>query len=253
MSGETFEIPGNVSSQYVTGLLAALPLLPGSSTLRVTGNVESAAYIAMTEQVLRMAGIRFEKVGWGYSISGGQMYDLPEHVEVEGDWSNAAFLLALGEGVTVTGLRAESLQGDRVCRDMLRRLQSPGAQLDLTACPDLGPVLFAAAARAHGAVFTGTRRLRIKESDRVAAMAQELAKLGVRVDAEENRVTVHPGGIAAPREVLDGHNDHRIVMALSVLATSVGGTIRGAEAVAKSYPDFFEVLQALGIRAEIRP
>ena len=172
---------------------------------------------------------------------------------VEGDWSNAAFLLALGEGVTVTGLRAESLQGDRVCRDMLRWLQSPGAQLDLTACPDLGPVLFAAAARAHGAVFTGTRRLRIKESDRVAAMAQELAKLGVRVDAEENRVTVHPGGIAAPREVLDGHNDHRIVMALSVLATSVGGTIRGAEAVAKSYPDFFEVLQALGIRAEIRP
>ena len=136
---------------------------------------------------------------------------------------------------------------------MLRRLQSPGAQLDLTACPDLGPVLFAAAARAYGAVFTGTRRLRIKESDRVAAMAQELAKLGVRVDAEENRVTVHPGGIAAPREVLDGHNDHRIVMALSVLATSVGGTIRGAEAVAKSYPDFFEVLQALGIRAEIRP
>ena len=114
-------------------------------------------------------------------------------------------------------------------------------------------MLFAAAARAHGAVFTGTRRLRIKESDRVAAMAQELAKLGVRVDAEENRVTVHPGGIAAPREVLDGHNDHRIVMALSVLAISVGGTIRGAEAVAKSYPDFFEVLQALGIRAEIRP
>ena len=84
-------------------------------------------------------------------------------------------------------------------------------------------------------------------------LAQELAKLGVRVDAEENRVTVHPGGIAAPREVLDGHNDHRIVMALSVLATSVGGTICGAEAVAKSYPDFFEVLQALGIRAEIRP
>ena len=99
LSGETFEIPGNVSSQYVTGLLAALPRMSADTVLRVTGNVESAAYIAMTEQVLRMAGIRFEKVGWEYSISGGQMYDLPEHVEVEGDWSNAAFFDALTLGL----------------------------------------------------------------------------------------------------------------------------------------------------------
>ena len=220
-----YTLRGDVSSQFITGLLLALPRL----------------------------GVQVDEWDENCFFIPGQQHYAARVAAVEGDWSNAAFLLALGEGITVTGLRAESLQGDRVCRDMLRRLQSPGAQLDLTACPDLGPVLFAAAARAHGAVFTGTRRLRIKESDRVAAMAQELAKLGVRVDAEENRVTVHPGGIAAPREVLDGHNDHRIVMALSVLATSVGGTIRGAEAVAKSYPDFFEVLQALGIRAEIRP
>ena len=248
-----YTLRGDVSSQFISGLLLALPLLAADSTLCVLPPVESRPYIDITLDVMRSFGVQVDEWDENCFFIPGQQHYAARVAAVEGDWSNAAFLLALGEGVTVTGLRAESLQGDRVCRDMLRRLQSPGAQLDLTACPDLGPVLFAAAARAHGAVFTGTRRLRIKESDRVAAMAQELAKLGVRVDAEENRVTVHPGGIAAPREVLDGHNDHRIVMALSVLATSVGGTICGAEAVAKSYPDFFEVLQALGIRAEIRP
>ena len=248
-----YTLRGDVSSQFISGLLLALPLLAADSTLCVLPPVESRPYIDITLDVMRSFGVQVDEWDENCFFIPGQQHYAARVAAVEGDWSNAAFLLALGEGVTATGLRAESLQGDRVCRDMLRRLQSPGAQLDLTACPDLGPVLFAAAARAHGAVFTGTRRLRIKESDRVAAMAQELAKLGVRVDAEENRVTVHPGGIAAPREVLDGHNDHRIVMALSVLATSVGGTIRGAEAVAKSYPDFFEVLQALGIRAEIRP
>lgn len=248
-----YALRGDVSSQFISGLLLALPLLREDSTLRVLPPVESRPYIDITVDVLGEFGIRIEERGENtFFIPGGQRYE-SRCAAVEGDWSNAAFLLALGGGVTVTGLREDSLQGDRVCRDMLRRLERPGAVLDISACPDLGPVLFAAAARAQGAVFTGTRRLRIKESDRVAAMAQELAKLGVRVDAEENRVTVHPGGIAAPREVLDGHNDHRIVMALSVLATSVGGTICGAEAVAKSYPDFFEVLQALGIRAEIRP
>ena len=242
-----------MSSQFISGLLLALPLLAADSTLCVLPPVESRPYIDITLDVMRSFSVQVHEWDENCFFIPGQQHYAARVAAVEGDWSNAAFLLALGEGVTVTGLRAESLQGDRVCRDMLRRLQSPGAQLDLTACPDLGPVLFAAAARAHGAVFTGTRRLRIKESDRVAAMAQELAKLGVRVDAEENRVTVHPGGIAAPCEVLDGHNDHRVVMALSVLATSVGGTIRGADAVAKSYPDFFEVLQSLGIRAEIRP
>lgn len=248
-----YTLRGDVSSQFVSGLLLALPLLPSDSTLCVLPPVESRPYIDITIDVMRSFGVHVDE--WDencFFVPGGQHYTSRD-AAVEGDWSNAAFLLALGGDVTVTGLRAESLQGDRVCRDMLRRLQSPGAQLDLAACPDLGPVLFAAAARAHGAVFTGTRRLRIKESDRVAAMAQELAKFGVRVDAEENRVTVHPGGITAPRETLDGHNDHRIVMALSVLAASVGGRIRGAEAVRKSYPDFFEVLQSLGIRAELRP
>ena len=125
--------------------------------------------------------------------------------------------------------------------------------LDLSACPDLGPVLFAAAAQRCGAVFTGTRRLRIKESDRAAAMAQELAKFGAQVTVEEDRVTVLPRPLHAPNEELDGHNDHRIVMAMAELCASLGGTIRGAEAVNKSYPDFFRTLRALGLRMDVRP
>ena len=244
---------GDISSQFVSGLLLALPLLKSDSTVRVLPPVESCPDMDLTLDVMASFGVRVEKCEENtFYIPGGQRYEC-RCAAVEGDWSNAAFLLALGDEVRVTGLHSGSLQGDRVCREMLHRLETPGAVLDLSACPDLGPVLFAAAARSHGAVFVGTRRLRIKESDRVAAMTQELAKFGVRVREEENRATVLPGGISFPEEELDGHNDHRIVMALSVLASSVGGTIRGAEAVNKSYPGFFEDLQRLGLTVEIYP
>ena len=163
---------------------------------------------------------------------------------VEGDWSNAAFFLALG--VPVTGLDPDSLQGDKVCVDYFLALEAGAAEADLSDCPDLGPVLFACAAAHHGGRFTGTRRLRLKESDRASAMAEELRKFGVPVTLEENTVAVGTG-LRAPAEILDGHNDHRIVMALSVLCARTGGTIRGAEAVNKSFPDFFERLQQLGI------
>ncbi len=248
-----YVLRGDVSSQFVSGLLLALPLLSGGSTVRVLPPVESRPYIAITRDVMASFGVQTEEREENlFFIPGGQRYRC-RSATVEGDWSNAAFLLALGDGVQVTGLRQDSLQGDRVCRQMLARLRQPGAALDLGACPDLGPVLFAAAARGHGAVFTGTRRLRIKESDRVAAMAQELAKFGVHLTAEENRVIIPGGGVRPPCRPLDGHNDHRIVMALSVLAAATGGTICGAEAVNKSYPDFFDVLQQLGLRADIRP
>ena len=252
LTAGTYTLRGDVSSQFVSGLLLALPLLAGDSTVCVLPPVESRPYIDITRDVMASFGVYVEEERENrFHIPGGQRYG-SRAAAVEGDWSNAAFLMALGDGVEVTGLRNNSLQGDRVCREMLRRLREPGAVLDLAPCPDLGPILFAAAARGHGAVFTGTRRLRIKESDRVAAMAQELAKFGVRVQAEENRVTVLPGGITAPTEELDGHNDHRIVMALSVLAASAGGTISGAEAVNKSYPDFFDALRTLGLTIEIR-
>lgn len=248
-----YTLRGDVSSQFVTGLLLALPLLPGDSTLRVLPPVESRPYIDITLDVMASFGVTAEEREQDmFFIPGGQHYE-GRCAAVEGDWSNAAFLFALGSGVTVTGLRPDSLQGDRVCRDMLRRLESPGAVLDISACPDLGPVLFAAAARSCGAVFTGTRRLRIKESDRATAMARELARFGAEMAVEDDRVTVLPRPLHAPEEMLDGHNDHRVVMALAVLCASLGGTIRGAEAVSKSWPDFFRTLQALGVRMEIRP
>lgn len=248
-----YVLRGDVSSQFVTGSLLALPLLPGDSTLRILPPVESRPYIDITLDVMASFGVTVEEREKDlFYIPGGQRYE-SRCAAVEGDWSNAAFLFALGSGVTVTGLRSDSLQGDRVCRDMLHRLESPGAMLDISACPDLGPVLFAAAAQNCGAVFTGTRRLRIKESDRASVMARELARFGAEVRVEEDCVTVFPRLLHAPEEELDGHNDHRVVMALAVLCASLGGTIRGAEAVSKSWPDFFRVLQALGLRMEIQP
>lgn len=248
-----YTLRGDVSSQFITGLLLALPLLPGDSALCILPPVESRPYIDITLDVMSAFGVSAEKREENlFFIPGGQRYE-SRCAAVEGDWSNAAFLYALGSGVAVTGLRADSLQGDRVCRDMLHRLESPGAVLDISACPDLGPVLFAAAARCCGAVFTGTRRLRIKESDRASAMAQELAKFGAHVVVEDDKVTVFPRPLRTPEETLNGHNDHRVVMALAVLCASLGGTICGAEAVNKSYPDFFQVLEKLGLRMEMRP
>ena len=242
-----YEIPGSVSSQFVSGLLFALPLLAGESTLTLRPPVESGPYIDMTLAALAAFGVRVERTApCRFRIPGGQR-PAARSVAVEGDWSNAAFLLALG--VPVTGLSPDSLQGDRVCADCFRALDADAATLDLTDCPDLGPVLFAYAAARHGGRFTGTRRLRAKECDRGAAMREELAKFDVAVEIGENEITVGRG-LAAPRETLDGHGDHRIVMALSVLSAQTGGTIRGAEAVNKSFPDFFSRLESLGIKVE---
>ena len=239
-----FSLPGDVSSQFVSGLLFALPLLDGDSEIVLSPPVESRSYIELTLAALRAFGIR---AGWAGEtslyVSGSQRY-APRNLRVEGDWSNAAFFLALG--VPVEGLDPESLQGDRVCKACFDRIRR-GEPCDLRDCPDLGPVLFAYAALHGGGRFTGTARLRLKESDRAAAMAQELAKFGVETRLEENAFTVLPGVLRPPTAPLDGHNDHRIVMALAVLCTRVGGRIRGAEAVRKSFPDFFVRLRQLGI------
>lgn len=245
---------GDVSSQFVTGLLFALPLLEGDSVIRVLPPVESRGYIDLTLSVLKKFGIAVTEAPENtFLIAGGQSY-APRSVQVEGDWSNAAALLALndlGGNVTVTGLNEDSIQGDRVCAEYLSRLKSPNAQIDISNCPDLGPVLMAAAAHAGiGAVFTGTRRLRIKESDRAEAMAQELRKFGTEVEVNDNSVIIKPGRLQSPTEILSGHNDHRIVMAMSLLASAVGGTIDDAQAVRKSYPDFFDVLRRLGLEVE---
>ena len=248
-----YTMRGDVSSQFVSGMLFALPLLAGDSVLEILPPFESREYVDITVDVLARFGVKVEKINeFTYHIRGGQRY-LPSHLAVEGDWSNAAFLLGLntlGGEVSVEGLNANSLQGDRICVSLFERLENTDEVIDLSGCPDLAPVLFAVAAAKHGARFVGTRRLAIKESDRAAAMASELSKMGARVDVEENAVTVYGGALHAPTEAIDGHNDHRIVMSMSLLATLVGGEIEGAEAIKKSYPDFFEALSSLGIEVQ---
>ncbi len=244
-----YTVAGDISSQFITGLLFALSLLGGDSFLHVTGVWESASYIDMTLDAMAAFGVKVRRKEDGFFIPGGQKY-LPREYGVEGDWSNAAFLQALGlfeGGVTVTGVNEDSLQGDRVVRSHFKALVQGTPTLDLSDCPDLAPILFAVAAYYGGARFTGTRRLAIKESDRGAAMARELAKCGVDLILEENAITVPKAKLYPPTQSISGHNDHRIVMAMSVLLTRLGGVIEGAEAVAKSYPNFFEDVQKLGI------
>lgn len=245
-----FTVAGNISSQFVTGLLLALPLLNGDSEIRLLPPVESRSYIDMTIAALRTFGVA---VSWRddctLAVAGNQHYRATE-TTVEGDYSNAAFFAAmnaLGGAVTVTGLTPDSLQGDRVYAAHIAALCDGHPTIDLTDCPDLAPVLFAVAAAKHGATFVGTRRLKIKESDRAETMAAELRKCGAKVTVNEDSVTVTATPLHPPTQPLYGHNDHRIVMALTVLLTQLGGVIEGAQAVAKSFPDFFDVCDRLGL------
>lgn len=250
LSGREYPVKGNISSQFISGLLFALPKLGSESQITVTTPLESLPYIQMTLQALGTFGVDIEFKDNRFVIPKNCEFK-PAEVTVEGDFSNAAFLDALkilsGE-VQVTGLREDSLQGDRVYREYFDALTSETPTLDISQCPDLGPILIAVAAAKNGAVFTGTARLKIKESDRGHAMAEELKKFGVELEIGENHIKV-PCGISTPKATLYGHNDHRIVMSMAVLCTLTGGRIDGAEAVAKSYPDFWEKLTELGIEA----
>ena len=248
-SGDYY-LPGDVSSQFVSGLLFALPLLDGDSRIRITSKTESRSYIDLTLSALRTFGVSavWEDESTLF-VRGSQRYQSRD-ARVEGDCSGAAFpeaLNYLGGRVEVLGIDEDTLQGDRVFRAHFEALHAGTPTISLADCPDLGPILFALAAAKNGATFTDTRRLRIKESDRVATMQAELARLGATVTAGEDEVMVHPSRLHAPNGTLEGHGDHRVVMSLAVLLTKFGGSIKGAEAVRKSYPDFFQDLQALGI------
>lgn len=267
LSPGSFTLAGNVSSQYVSGLLMALPLLDSGSRLTVLEPVESQGYIAMTEDALLLAGLRFEKQGWVYAIPGGQRGKLPPRLTVEGDWSNAAFFLAVGAlspaGVRVLGMNPDSAQGDRAILEILRRF---GAEIrwegetlfvrrgklcaqtvDASPIPDLIPVLSVVAAAAEGeSRFVNAARLRLKESDRLKSTAQLLTALGG--DVEE----LPEGLIVRGRERLKGGRadsvgDHRIAMSAAVAACvcEAGVTVEGADCVAKSYPRFWEDFDAL--------
>ncbi len=248
-----YKVKGNISSQFISGLLFALPLLEGDSTINIVPPIESCSYINLTIQALSEFGITIK---WQDErtlyIKGGQRY-IPNEVTVEGDYSNAAFFDALnhvGGYVKVSGLSDSSLQGDRAYSKFFDMLDRGTPSIHIADCPDLGPILFALAACKNGGVFTGTKRLKIKESDRAAAMATELEKFGASVTVNENSVIVYPANFHAPKEALYGHNDHRIVMSLAVLLSITGGEVDGAEAVAKSMPDFFEKYKSIGIEVK---
>lgn len=244
-----YHIPGDISSQFISGLLFVLPLLSGDSTLTIDGKFESASYVGLTLDHLAKFGIKIERNKNVFYIAGSQTYQNYDKT-VEGDYSNAAFLDAfnyLGGKVNVTGLNTDTLQGDRVYKDIFEGLKFGKQEFDLSDCPDLAPVCFALAAHLGNATFLGTARLKIKESDRAAAMASELAKFGANVTILENSVIIRGGNLHTPTDTLCSHNDHRVAMALSLLCTKYGGTISGAESVNKSFPDFFCALKTLSI------
>lgn len=251
LTGGKFSVRGDISSQFISGLLFVLPLLSTDSVIEITGKFESAPYVDMTIDALRLFGVTAKRQNNIIEIKGNQAYK-PNDVTVEGDWSNSAFFDALnlvGGNVKVGNLNTESLQGDKIYREYFKMIQNGCPELDVSDCPDLAPILMATASACNGAVLLGTKRLAIKESDRGDAMGKELRKFGVRVKARENDITVGCG-LKAPTEILYGHNDHRIVMALAVLLTKTGGCIEGYEAVSKSLPDFFERLGELGVDIE---
>lgn len=254
LTSGVYEVPGNISSQFITGLMLALPTLEGDSLIRLTTQAESLSYIEMTVDSLKKFGIEVNRISpREWAVPGGQKRLSPEEVSVEADESGAAFfgaLNCLGGDVKLLNLNENSIQGDRVWRELFDEISSRRAEISIKDCPDLGPILMALAACKNGAVLTDTARLRIKESDRGQAMAQELTKLGVSVEVGENTISVSPQGLHAPTEKLCGHNDHRIVMSLAVLLTQVGGVIDDAQAVSKSMPQFWKLLRSLGIKVK---
>lgn len=256
LTAGNYEISGEVSSQYTTGMLFALSVLDGKSTLKITGNAESRAYVDMTIKVLKDFGADIAEPEKNFFEINGKGRLSPGEFTVEGDWSNAAFLIALSRlvgTISVSGLNENSVQGDRFSSVAFDALDGENAEIDLKDCPDLAPILFAYAAYKNGGRFTNTRRLRVKESDRANVMAEELKKFGANVKVYENSVEIEKTQLKPPIVPLCGHNDHRIVMALSVLAAVLGAEIDGAEAVNKSYPDFFRVIKKAGVNVyEIR-
>ena len=248
-----YALRGDISSQFITGMIFALLYLGQDSTIRIIPPFESRSYIDLTISALQSYGANVAFTdAYTIAIRSSQLHGY--NGRIEGDYSNAAFLDAfnyLGSRVCVGNLKPDSLQGDRVYADYFRQISAGTPPLDISDCPDLGPVLFAMAAMKNGAVFTGTERLKAKESDRGMAMHEELEKLGGGLVFGHNTITVPQQALHYRGTMLSGHNDHRIVMALSLILSQTGGCIEGAEAVRKSYPGFFDDLQKLGARVEI--
>ena len=262
-----FSLPGNISSQYISALLMTLPLLEGESTLHMEGALESAAYVAMTEEVLRLGGVQTEKTGAGYRIPGGQRCRFAPELSVEGDYSNAAFFLCAGalseRGIRVTGLDPQSRQGDRAIVPLLEEMGAQvasdgssvtvkrdalhGITIDASPIPDLIPVLSVVAAAASGETrVIHAQRLRLKESDRLHSTTQMLRALGAEAEELPDGLVIR-GGRTLAGGTVDACGDHRIAMSAAVAGGICRGavTICGSECVQKSYPDFWTDFQQL--------
>lgn len=247
-------IKGDVSSQFITGMIFALSLLNEDSRIYIIPPFESAAYVDMTIDALSMFGveIKWEKNLVLY-IKGAQKYTC-RNVFVEGDYSGAAFLDVFnyfGGNVDAMGLNKNSLQGDMIYLQYYKLIENGFTTLDVTNCPDLAPVLMTLAACKNGVKLIGTKRLKIKESDRGVVMAEELSKFGAKIDVYENEIIVHKSVLHKPTEILNGHNDHRIVMSLVAVSTLYGAIIDDAEAVKKSFPDFFDKFASIGGKVKL--
>ncbi len=244
------ELAGDVSSQFVTGLLFALPLLDGDSQIRFTTPLESRGYVDMTLRVLSGAGIYVAVRDDGFDVPGGQKYIAQPDTKVELDWSGAAFWSAMnsmGSVVMFDGLDAHSSQPDRAVSELAPRIASAwkGEQVDVSVsgCPDIFPALAVLAGASSGVTrFSGTRRLRLKESDRIAAMTDVLKRFGVDTESDEDSFVIHGTGGKFDGGAFHSFDDHRIAMAIAIGATVADGPVEidNSECVAKSYPGFFD-------------
>lgn len=244
-----FKIKGDISSQYFTGLFFALPLMNERSEIEVLGKIESKPYIDLTIYVLNKHGIDIKYDNNKYIIDGFQSYSSFD-AYIEGDMSNAAFIDAfnyLGGEVELIGLNTFSLQGDYLYKYDFEEIVKGNATIDIRDTIDLGPILFAFSSLFGGAHFKGTKRLEIKESNRAKAMKDELKKVGIDLDIKDDEVIVKGELKAKDGVIFDSHNDHRILMALSILSSKMDIKITNIECVNKSYPAFFNDLKRLNM------
>lgn len=250
LKGGNYTVLGNISSQFITGLLFALPVLKVDSTIEIIPPIESLPYINITIDVLKKFKVFVNKNKNIIDIPKNQVF-IGQKFCVEADYSNAAFLEAfnyMGGNVVVEGLNPCSIQGDKVYIEYFKLLNEGYQNLDISNCIDLGPILFTMAAFKHGARFIGTKRLAIKESNRICDVLEELGKFGTTYQILDNEVIINKCDLHSPNMILDSHNDHRIVMSLSVLASYYGGIIKNTNAVNKSFPTFFEIIKRLGVK-----
>lgn len=266
----SFEVNGNVSSQYITGLLLALAALDGDSAIILKTPLQSKPYVDMTVKVMADYGVNVRETDFGYLIKGGQKFKVLDYT-VEGDWSQAAFFLvggAIGGKATVNGLDMNSTQGDKAVVDVIKRFGADveirngkvtvkkselhAVEFDATDIPDMVPAIAVLASFAKGrTVIKGAKRLRYKESDRIESVVYNLKALGADVEETDDGMIIN-GGKPLHSAKLKGFNDHRIVMAFSVAAMNIGDCeIDDAQSINKSYPSFFDDFNNLGGKADV--